>query len=157
MCTSYANTKNHRLSLPLHPRPRIILKKVCLSVETRALSKCTLTYLKLKGGYYYHMNAGGTFLNTERQDIKHESEPDLVHALQTVVANFEPLDDFHLNLHEFDILNLLTSISTSKKKHWKTNNNNNQVANIYGGWTTVFSHTTLKLLFVALCVEIQPQ
>lgn len=62
------------------------------------------------------MNAGGTFLNTERQDIKHESEPDLVHALQTVVANFEPLDDFHLNLHEFDILNLLTSISTSKKK-----------------------------------------
>lgn len=65
------------------------------------------------------MNAGGTFLNTERQDIKHESEPDLVHALQTVVANFEPLDDFHLNLHEFDILNLLTSISTSKKNNGK--------------------------------------
>lgn len=35
----------------------------------------------------------------------------LVHALQTVVANFKTLDDFHLDLHEFNVLNLLTNIS----------------------------------------------
>lgn len=34
-----------------------------------------------------------------------------MHALQAFVANFEPLDDLHLNLHELNILNLLTNIS----------------------------------------------
>lgn len=148
-CAPATLTQNHQLSLPLHPRPGIILKKVCLSVETRALSKCTLTYLKLKGGYYYHMNAGGIFLNTKRQDVKHESEPDLVHALQTVVANFEPLDDFHLNLHEFDILNLLTSISTSKKT---LENKQQQPSCKY-----IRRMKNSQLLFAVLYVEIQHQ
>lgn len=43
-----------------------------------------------------------------------------MHALQALVANFEPLDDLHLNLHELNILNLLADISrvvrTSGKK-----------------------------------------
>lgn len=34
-----------------------------------------------------------------------------MHTLQAIVANFEPLDDLHLNLHELNILNLLTNIS----------------------------------------------
>lgn len=44
-----------------------------------------------------------------------------MHTLQTIVANFEPLDDFHLNLHELNILNLLTNISMKKgNKQTKT-------------------------------------
>lgn len=44
-----------------------------------------------------------------------------MHALQALVANFEPLDDLHLNLHELNILYLCTKISeavktTEKKK-----------------------------------------
>lgn len=35
----------------------------------------------------------------------------LMHALQAFVANFELLDDLQLNLHELNILNLLTNIS----------------------------------------------
>lgn len=34
-----------------------------------------------------------------------------MHTLQALVANFEPFDDFHLNLRELNILNLLTNIS----------------------------------------------
>lgn len=33
-----------------------------------------------------------------------------MHALQALVANFEPLNDLHLNLHELNILNLLANI-----------------------------------------------
>lgn len=33
----------------------------------------------------------------------------LMHALQTVVANFKSLNDFHFNLHELNVLNLLTN------------------------------------------------
>lgn len=40
-----------------------------------------------------------------------------MHTLQTIVANFEPLDDFHLNLHELDILNLLTNISMTNSNY----------------------------------------
>lgn len=43
-----------------------------------------------------------------------------MHALQALVANFQALDDLHLNLHELNILNLLADISrvvrTSGKK-----------------------------------------
>lgn len=34
----------------------------------------------------------------------------LMHALQALIANFEPLNDLHLNLHELNILNLLANI-----------------------------------------------
>lgn len=102
------------------------------------------------------MNAGGTFLNTERQDIKHESEPDLVHALQTVVANFEPLDDFHLNLHEFDILNLLTSISTSKKKTLENKHQQPSCKYIRRMKNSLLSHDTEVVVCCVVCRNSTP-
>lgn len=37
-----------------------------------------------------------------------------MHTLQAIVADFEALDDFHLNLHELDVLNLLTKYEQIK-------------------------------------------
>lgn len=59
------------------------------------------------------MNANGTFLNTKgrKTTLKYIY---LVHTLQTIVSDLKPLDDFHLNLHELNILNLLTNIRRVK-------------------------------------------
>lgn len=46
-----------------------------------------------------------------------------MHALQALVANFEPLDDLHLNLHELNILNLYTKTAgqCQEKKYMLAN------------------------------------
>lgn len=48
-----------------------------------------------------------------------------MHALQALVAYFEPLDDLHLNLHELNILNLCADMKravrmAAKKKELQT-------------------------------------
>lgn len=83
------------------------LRKCAYQWKLLTLFKQTLTYLKLKGvllGHYYG------FL-TQKAVKKTQKHIYLVHTLQTIIANLKPLDDFHLNLHELNILNLLTNIS----------------------------------------------
>lgn len=42
-----------------------------------------------------------------------------MHTLQTIISNLKPFDDFHLYLHELNILNLLTNISIKKQLNFK--------------------------------------
>lgn len=119
MCTRHANT-NHKLSLLFHPHTRIILKRECLSTGTLTLFKCTLTCIEPLRNYG-SLNGTPFFLEMRKTNKQTWKCVYLMHALQAIIANFEPFDDLHLNLHELNILNLLADISrvfrtTGKKK-----------------------------------------
>lgn len=67
-----------------------------------------------------------------------------MHALQALVANFEALDDLHLNLHELNILNLLADISRVVRTSGKKKKNRSHLQTFSEGKTHSVSWNNKK-------------